>query len=312
MSEHYQHQQNPNGITNSDVESQVDGTLNIVGCGTLGKTLCHLWHKNTILNIGQIFNRSESSSQAAIEFIGAGDQCRALSQFKPAPYWLIATPDSAIENIASLLATLPLNWEKSVVFHCSGALASQALQALTQQGAVCASVHPLHSFADPRASLKHLSGCYCAAEGDPSALRTIKPLFKALGLQWIGIEAENKLIYHAAAVFACNYLNTLLDASEQCLVSAGVSTPDPLRILMPLVMQTLQNIQRLGPQDALSGPLKRGDHDLIHQQINALDKSNIQISDLYRTLAQSTLPLTRLQLDEPELYSKLNQLFQST
>jgi predicted short-subunit dehydrogenase-like oxidoreductase (DUF2520 family) len=54
----------------------------------------------------------------------------------------------------------------SVVFHCSGALASDRLQAVRAAGGAVASVHPIRSFADPQAVAQAFAGTYCGMEGD--------------------------------------------------------------------------------------------------------------------------------------------------
>ncbi|BFM07586.1 Rossmann-like and DUF2520 domain-containing protein [Halioxenophilus aromaticivorans] len=277
--------------------------LNIVGCGHLGQTVAKLWQRNATFSIGQVLNRSISSAQRALDWIGAGRVCDSHSELTPADVWLIATPDSAIAEAAALLAELDLNWHHSTVLHCSGAHSAALLQPLAQRGAQCAAVHPIHSFANPEASLKKLAGCYCAAEGDPAALHTLKPAFEQLGLQWLTISAAQKSVYHAASVFACNYLTTLLAAAEQCLKATdiGASTEHPLPVLMPLIQQTLVNIDNLGPQRSLSGPIKRGDSELVTAQAKALATIDPDLGKLYLALAEATVKLAQLPADKHQL-----------
>lgn len=274
--------------------------LNIVGCGHLGQTLATLWQNKATFTIGQVLNRGTSSAQRAVDWIGAGRVCDSPTELTPADIWLIATPDGAIAEAAALLAELDLNWHQSTVLHCSGAHSAALLQPLAQRGANCAAVHPIHSFANPEASLQKLAGCYCTAEGDPAALHTLKPAFEQLGLHWLTIKAAQKSVYHAASVFACNYLTTLLAAAEQCLKATdiGDSAEHPLPVLMPLIQQTLANIEQLGPQRSLSGPIKRGDSELVAAQAKALAATDPDLGKLYLGLAEATLALAHLPADK--------------
>lgn len=286
-------------------------SINIIGCGNLGRTLAKLWHLNKIAEIGQILNRTADSTQSALEYIGAGQSCDHFSLLNPATMWLIGTPDDAIESTALSLSQLEIDWNNAIVFHCSGAHTAEALSYLADKGAKCASIHPVHSFADPDASIKQLAGCFCSVEGDKYALEQIKPLFESLNLNCLAINPKLKLTYHAAAVFACNYLSTLLDASAQCLNNAGIKHEQPLHILMPLIRQTLDNIENIGPQKALSGPVKRAETDLIKRQWQALDHCDTDIAELYAAMAKQTLSLAGLASANPTAFNDLTQFLQS-
>ncbi len=270
--------------------------VNIIGCGHLGKTLGHLWHSNNTLSIGQVFNRSAASTAAAVQFIGGGQACTGFKALTEADLWLISSADNAIAECANQLANLPLQWSGKIVLHCSGAHASNLLKPLQNLGAQCASVHPLHSFANPAASINKLKGCYCSAEGDLQALDVLQPLFESLGLKWLTINASEKLLYHAAAVFACNYLTTIMDAAERCLqaTTIGQNQAQALPILMPLIQQTLANIEHKGVQQSLSGPVKRGEAELIQHQLASLWAQDQNLGQLYQSLAHATLPLAGL------------------
>jgi hypothetical protein len=71
------------------------------------------------------------------------------------------------------------------------------------------------------------------------------------------IADERKPLYHAAAVFASNYVVTVTALAEELERTAGV--PDPLGALTPLQEATLANVHRVGPAEALTGPAVRGD-----------------------------------------------------
>ena len=284
--------------------------LNIAGCGHLGRTLARLWSNERQFTIGHIFNRSIESTQEAINFIGSGTVCSNVEAFNNAKFWLIATPDSSIKQTALALSRLPLDWKNTTVFHASGAHSSKLLAPLSDAGAMTASCHPVHSFANPDASLTSFAGSFVTAEGEPQALHTLKPKFAAINSQWLQIEAQAKLVYHAASVFACNYLVTLLNADDTCLAhSLGEENPQGLSLLQPLIKQTLTNILNVGAESSLSGPVKRGDTALIKDQLHALGQINPELALLYQHLGKQTLELANLPSNDQtrKLYQLLSK-----
>ena len=83
-------------------------TLSCIGAGSLGKTICHLLSSQ--LEIQQIINRSPSSSQQAVDFIGTGT-VGSFANLAHADIWLIATPDDDIEALEYLRILEIKNYE---------------------------------------------------------------------------------------------------------------------------------------------------------------------------------------------------------
>ena len=83
----------------------------------------------------------------------------------------IAVPDDAIASVAEGLAA-GQEWKGKTVFHSSGALSSDELQALRERGAKVASVHPMMTFV--RSAVPAMHGVPFAIEGDAAAVRLAK------------------------------------------------------------------------------------------------------------------------------------------
>jgi predicted short-subunit dehydrogenase-like oxidoreductase (DUF2520 family) len=266
-------------------------SLSIIGCGKLGKTLGRLWTANHILQLHSILNRSMESAQIASTFIGTGTAIDSYTTLQPSDIYLIATPDDLIEPACKQLAQTNLLSPNSIVFHCSGALPSSILQAAQEQGAAIASVHPIRSFAIPEQVVQDFAGTYCGVEGDQHALDTLKTLFDAIGAQWVPIDAHAKTLYHAAAVFTSNYLVTLLDVAQQTYIEAGIAPDVALKLMAPLMRETAENVFRLGPEAALTGPIARGDMTTAKKQFNALAAVHPNHAALYEQFMKLTVDL---------------------
>ena len=273
-------------------------TLSCIGAGRLGQTLCHLLSQQ--LTIGQIINSSIDSSRRAVEFIGTG-RAATFNDIKEADIWLIATPDNQIETTAKQLHKADLLKPDTVIFHCSGLLPSTVLQDQAKPLNV-ASVHPIHSFASPKQSIETFTGSHCAIEGSAVAVAQLDTLFSSLGALTFTLDSQQKSLYHAASVMACNYLVSLLEESHQMLKEAGIDeavidSTENSSPLEPLIRQTLDNYFALGATQALTGPIARGDTETVETHIKALQNaSDADLwKQLYSALGKATLPISTKQ-----------------
>ncbi|MFT5588928.1 MAG: putative short-subunit dehydrogenase-like oxidoreductase (DUF2520 family) [Bradyrhizobium sp.] len=266
-------------------------TLTILGAGRLGKTLAHVLHAKRAVTITDVLNRSHLSAQCAVDFIGAGRAVDAFDQLMPAAVFLLAVPDDQIALCSKQLAASGRAGPGSVVFHCSGALDSGILTDVTATGAAVASIHPIRSFADPETVAASFAGTYCGVEGDPEAMTILTPMLTLAGARLIPIRADSKTLYHAAAVFASNYLVSVLSVAQQAYVAAGIPAEVALELITPLARETAENVFRLGPATALTGPIARGDAATVARQLQAVQQWDGAYGNLYEQLAAATTRL---------------------
>jgi predicted short-subunit dehydrogenase-like oxidoreductase (DUF2520 family) len=266
--------------------------LNIVGAGHVGRALGRLFDARGVFAVQDVLTRSQASAQAAVAFIGAGRAVDAVGALRPAPVWMLAVSDDRIAEVARQLAA-SADVKGAVVFHCSGAKASAELEPLRAAGALAASVHPVRSFADPRQVADAFDGTFCGVEGDADALALLNPAFEAIGARVVTIDARAKTVYHAASVFASNYLTTVLDAALRAYQAAGIPEEVARELARPLATETLANVFRLGPETALSGPIARGDVATVARQQAAVGAWDPATGALYEALATATWDLAR-------------------
>ena len=271
-------------------------SLNIVGAGRVGQTLGRLWASAGIFQLHAVLARTHERAQQACDFIGAGQACTDLGSLPAADVWLLSVPDSQIAPVALALATqatvsgLP---RPALVFHCSGAQASDQLAPLRQLGWDTASAHPLLSFAQPERALTQFDGTPCALEGDAAALKTLETVFSQIGGRCFALAAKDKLLYHAGAVFATNFLPVLQDLAEQLWQRSGMPEDLAQQMRSSLLHNAVNNIVALGPQAALTGPAARGDTALVARQQQALAGWNPQVGEAYAALSQLAAQLAR-------------------
>jgi predicted short-subunit dehydrogenase-like oxidoreductase (DUF2520 family) len=267
-------------------------SLNLIGAGHVGRTLGCLFHARGVLAVQDVLTRAPAHAREAVAFIGAGRAVDTIEAMRPAAVWMLAVADDQIGPIAAALAHTGLA-DGAVVFHCSGAKASNELAPLAARGAHVASVHPVRSFADPEAVANGFEGTFCGVEGDAAALALLLPAFTSIGARTVNIEARAKTVYHAASVFASNYLVTVLDAALRAYEAAGIPPEVARELARPLAGETLANVLRLGPERALSGPIARGDAATVARQQEAVNTWDAPTGQLYAALAEATRALAR-------------------
>ncbi len=202
----------------------------------------------------------------------------------------IATPDAAIESVANEVAGLAVVGAGHVVFHLAGPLDHGVLSSLAESQAGLGSFHPLQTVADPVKAAESLRGAFAGLEGDEKALAMGRRVAKLLSMTPFVIPRGGKAKYHAGAVMAANYTIGLVGAAQRFAVEAGIDPETAARIYLPLIEGAMSNLARMGPVDALTGPIRRGDIATLRLHLQSLSARD---QELYRTVGQTALQLAR-------------------
>ena len=222
--------------------------------------------------------------------MGAGRAVTSLGGMRAADVWMLAVPDGQIKNIAEELLNMNIAGvfvaSGAIIFHCSGALSSAKVQSLKDIGSQVASAHCILSFSAPASSITQFAGTPCALEGDIAAKQVLQPAFVAIGANCFDLAAKDKVLYHAAAVFATNFLPVLQVVAAELWQSTGM----PKALIAPLnaslLQKAVQNITTQGAAKALTGPAARGDAELVALQGEAVADWNAQAGAAYAALSQ--------------------------
>lgn len=264
----------------------------IIGCGRLGISLAAFLSKQGF--IPRAFSsKSTESAQKAVDAAGKGQIYKTpVDAVKTCNLVFITTPDTVIEGVCEMIAKENGFSEKSLVYHLSGALSSDILVSAKKNGAATGSIHPLQAFAPyEEGQDSPFKGINISIEGDDRAVETGKEIVNALKANSFTIPTDAKTMYHASAVVASNYLVTLEHFALELLKEADLSEEDAYEILEPLIMGTLSNIKARGSIKALTGPVARGDDEIVSRHLSDIDQKLPQFSKLYRLLGKHTLDI---------------------
>lgn len=284
----------------------------ILGAGRMGRALGRLLAQKG-LEIGGVSALTLRSARQAVRFIGSGQPEKSNPKaVSGSSLIFIATPDGAIPSLARELSESGLRWNRKVVAHTSGAVSSRVLEPLRRRGALVGSLHPLASIADPRFGLKDVAGTPFAIEGEPAAVRVLRRLVVSLGGVPITIPRQAKALYHLIACLLSNDLVSLLSFGIEAGRGLGLTEREAIRLYMPLVRGTVENVARLGPVRALTGPVSRGDVTTLRLHAEALRTLPADFRKLHRLLAiRSTAIALRARTITPEVAIKLGRLLGS-
>ncbi len=264
----------------------------IIGPGVVGTTLGVLAARAGY-RVAGVGGRNRAKAAAAAKAIGAAVRAGGAEQIARAGKLVLLTvADEAIESVARQLAQAGAFAGGAVVAHCSGALSSEVLAPARELcGAAVGSMHPLQTFPDVQAALESFPGTYCFCEGDDRAVAALEALARSIGGRCVRLWPGAKSLYHAAAVMACNYLTALLDAALTAAERSGIERKDASAALAPLVRATVENVFAAGPAQALTGPIARGQDQLIRRQARDAAAADQRLAELYRALGMWTIQL---------------------
>ena len=261
--------------------------LGFIGAGTVGTALSVKLSKAGY-PIVVVSSRSQTSARKLAQAIGG---CLPVGSNQDvadaAELVFVTTPDDAIAPAVS-----QIRWhEGQSVVHCSGADSTDILQPARKTGAYVGVFHPLQTFADVRRAIENIPGSTFALEAEEPLLTTLKDMATALDAYWIELKARDKVIYHASAVIACNYLVTLVKLATDLWQTFGIPRHQAIRALLPLIRGTIHNIDAVGIPQCLTGPIARGDTGTIKKHLNALRKTAPGLLSTYRELGLNTIPI---------------------
>jgi predicted short-subunit dehydrogenase-like oxidoreductase (DUF2520 family) len=262
----------------------------VVGAGRVGTALAILLH-DAGHRIVAVAGGSGTPDRAARYLPGVPVR-DAAGAARDARVVLIGTPDAQIAPACEAMSRAGALGEGQTVAHLSGATGLDALASARSVGAETLCVHPLQTCPDVESGLRRIPGsAFAITAASDEACALGEQLARDAGGRPFRLADNAKPIYHAAAVFASNYLIAITALAEELERSADV--PDPLGALMPLERATLDNVGMLGPGSALTGPALRGDAGTVERNLAALAKHAPHAIASYVALADLTLDLAQ-------------------
>lgn len=269
-------------------------TVSILGAGNAGSAVGKLL-RIAGYRIDYVVTRRAATAARARRFIGAGKASTHPEDACASEIVILGVPDDTIEPLTRRLRF------RHIALHLCGSYPSGIIHNAPHP----ASLHPIRSFADPALAVKTFCGTFCSYEGTPHAERVVKRMILDIGGVPLRVRGDAKPLYHAASVFASNYLVAILDAALELMRRAGVTRTDAI---LALAEGVLRNVRRAGIPDALSGPIERGDARTVALHLKSLASTDRELLELYASLARRTVRVARAKGTSERLLEKIQRL----
>lgn len=281
----------------------------LVGSGRVGTSISYLLQQSDY-DLRTVVDLSEENLERASNYLKG--QINFTTDINQLPddldFIILGVNDDAIGKVAVELYRKELVKEGQVLVHLSGAHPSDVDQLTEMEGIGRLSIHPLQSVADVEAGISKLPHSVWSLEGDQMGRKIGEEILESLGVEWIEIEKEQKALYHASACVVSNYLVTLMKKGIEMLEKVGFSEELAQQALMPLVQGTVSNLTKKTPEEALTGPIARGDYDTIARHLQTINKEEPDWLDFYKILGQETVDYATLSdKDEKKLLQILSR-----
>lgn len=245
-----------------------DLSFSIVGAGRVGVCLGVLLQRAGYKLAGCTV-RSAESERRALRWLDC--PIHHYPEGAKADAVMIAVPDGAVSDVCESIGT------GEFVMHTAGALGVEVLEPAAKRGARVLAFHVLQSIPDVETGIERVPGSWFGITCEDDLRPWAEKLATNLGGKPLWVPEDQRVVYHAAAVIASNYLVTIAGLAEEAF--------GQLEPYLPLMRGTIDNLERLGPRRALTGPIVRGDVETIERHLEALPPP---IGETYEALAGAT------------------------
>jgi predicted short-subunit dehydrogenase-like oxidoreductase (DUF2520 family) len=246
----------------------------IIGCGNVAWHLAkHLYHlKNCKL---YIYNHRSNPllNEFKLKF-----KCKTDPSLKnvisDADFYFICVTDKYVPETVKNIAIINKN---AVLIHTSGSLKMEELGEFNNT----AVFYPLQSFS------KNIDVNWKEIPIIIEA-KTITIKKKILGLanlfsnNVVILNYKERLKLHLAAVLVNNFTNALFVAAGDLI--SKKSGNKQLKILLPLIKQTVFKVESIDPREAQTGPAKRNDNSVMKKHLKLLS-DNTDLQNIYKQLS---------------------------
>ncbi len=275
--------------------------IGFIGAGRVGCTLGRFMKEHGV-RVAGYYSRTAEHAEEAAHFTD--------TRYYDDPAYLVRDSDciylTVSDNaISEVFHELDRNFDLTdkILCHTSGAMSSKVFADSINE--VCGySIHPNFAVSDKLTSYLNFQNAFITIEGNHRHLGEIVEFYKALGLRVGVIGAESKPKYHAASVFASNFVCGIYGSAIRMLQECGFSYDDAFAALKGLFEANAAGIVKNGPVEQLTGPAERCDTSTIRKHLEVLSEED---KELYKLLTKETLNLARKKNVDRD-YSELESL----
>ena len=278
--------------------------IGFIGAGRVGYTLGK-YMKEHGADVTGYYSRTPEHAKEAARFTDTCFYDDPDKLIKDSDCIYLTVSDNAIQSVFN---ELDENYDLTgrIICHTSGAMSSKAF-ADSKHEVYGYSVHPNFAVSDKLTSYLNFRNAFITIEGDHRHLGEIVEFYKDMGLHVGVISAESKPKYHAASVFASNFVCGIYGTAVRLLTECGFSEESASLALRGLFLGNAAGVGEKGPVGQLTGPTERCDTKTIRTHLEVLSPGD---AELYKMLTSETLALAKKKNVDRD-YSELESLLKA-
>ena len=178
----------------------------------------------------------------------------------------------------------------TVILHTSGGAEPMLIPHLAELGLSGGTFHPLMPFTNPDRAPELLRRAWIGIDGDDQARATSRRLAGHIGARTLDIPAGGKSVYHAAAVMSSNFPVVLAAVAGSMLAGLGIPAHSAEQAVHSLMEAAVSNMAGTAPEQALTGPVMRGDSETLMRHLGAL-RSDPEARAVYKRMSLAALEI---------------------
>lgn len=272
-----------------------------IGAGKVGFTLGR-YFKEHQTDVTGFYSRNHGSAVEAAEFTGTVCYDSMADLVRDSDVIFITVPDDAVASVWEQLKENGIY--NRIICHCCGVLSSEVFSDMDSYNCYGYSVHPLFAVNSKKESYQELSGALFTIEGEESHRDIPAGIIRRCGNRVVFLKAEQKTQYHCAAVIASNLINGLMETAAEVLCGCGFTRDEAFAALVPLAVNNMSHLKTGSIEEALTGPVERGDTDTVKRHIDCLSGD---VRDIYTLLSGKVLQVAERKNPEYD-YKKLEEI----
>ncbi len=248
-------------------------TVVVVGSGNVAGHLARALLK-TGLKILQVCSQDIHHARDLAGELNA-DAVNSCSKInREADFYMLAVPDAKIAVVAAEMPPV-----RGIVCHTSGITAMKVLEKFQH----CGVFYPFQTFSKNReADISDVP--FCIEASSPAVLDVLKLLAVKLSKSVFVMDMAQREKLHVAGVLVNNFTNFLYAEAEDFLKDNGLD----VSMLLPLIMETAAKVRNMSPDEAQTGPARRGDLTTIEKHLEMF-KDRAELKEIYRIFTKQIL-----------------------
>ena len=248
--------------------------ISFIGSGNLA------WHLAPALDnagfvVKEVYSRNTRHAESLTGRLYQAEVKASLDfSTSPSSIFIVAVNDESISEIAREII-LP---DEAVLAHTSGTVPLADLQfAATPNLGV---FYPLQTFTKNKKIDFKQTPIFIESVNQNTEI-VLTSLAQAISGQVRKISSEERKALHVAAVFASNFTNHMLTLAQEIMEKNGLDYD----WLKPLISETINKSLQLGPEEAQTGPAKRGDLEILEKHLTFM-QDDPATAEIYKIVSQ--------------------------